>query len=158
MWLTLTLQNPHHYRRIPAKRSFHQWILHTLQYIGTHTDRTVTIARPSHITLRITDDAEIAELNQTYRHKSGPTNILSFPHEAIPGFEADTLGDLVISAPRVAEEAQNHPLRAHWAHLTIHGTLHLLGYDHETEQDAHIMEPLETMLMTQLGFEDPYAQ
>lgn len=152
--LTLSLQNPHRYRRIPAKKSFYHWIKWTLIHAP------ITIKPVVHITLRITDDIELATLNAQYRHKIGPTNILSFPEESIPGFDIDALGDMVISAPRVAAEADpTYPLqhRAHWAHLIIHGTLHLLGYDHETDVDAAIMEPLETHLMIQLGFEDPYA-
>ena len=110
------------------------------------------------LTIRIVDDAESAELNETYRGKQGPTNVLSFPFEAPPGVELPLLGDIVICAPKVVREAleQVKPLEAHWAHLTIHGCLHLLGYDHIEPEEAEAMEALETELLAALGYANPY--
>ncbi|MEZ5589739.1 MAG: rRNA maturation RNase YbeY [Gammaproteobacteria bacterium] len=111
------------------------------------------------LTIRLVDEAESSMLNETYRHKQGPTNVLSFPFEApIPEIDMPLLGDIVICVPVVEHEAaeQNKPLIAHWAHLVIHGVLHLQGYDHQTETEADIMEALEVTLLDQLGFPDPY--
>lgn len=110
------------------------------------------------ISLRIVGLKEGAALNETYRHREGPTNVLSFPVDAAPPMEAPPLGDLVICAPVVWREAreQHKPARAHWAHLTVHGSLHLLGYDHEREDEAEAMERLEREILARLGFPDPY--
>lgn len=114
----------------------------------------------SEIVIRIVDEAESAALNQQYRHKAGPTNILSFPFEAPDGFELDLLGDLVICAPVLAEEAleQNKSLFDHWAHITIHGVLHLLGYDHIEAAEAEEMEALEIKILSQLTINNPYLE
>lgn len=117
-------------------------------------------SRPdAEVTLRLVGEEEGAQLNQTYRHKSGPTNVLSFPFEAPPGVTLPLLGDVVICAPVVAREAreQGKSPPAHWAHLTVHGILHLLGYDHITPQQAEEMESHERAVLAQLGFPDPYA-
>ncbi|MEX0606118.1 MAG: rRNA maturation RNase YbeY [Marinobacter sp.] len=115
-------------------------------------------AHPSEVTLRIVGREESAELNSQYRHKSGPTNVLSFPFEAPAGITVPLAGDLVICAPVVADEAreQSKALVAHWAHMIIHGMLHLQGYDHLSDTDAEIMESLETQLLDGLGFGNPY--
>ncbi|MFO7604462.1 MAG: rRNA maturation RNase YbeY [Gammaproteobacteria bacterium] len=116
------------------------------------------------LTVRIVDRDESAALNQTYRHKAGPTNVLSFPFELPPGLDQDTvadlLGDLVICAPVVAAQAgeQHKSPEAHWAHMVVHGTLHLLGYDHLEPQQAEAMEGLEISILNQLGFANPYAE
>lgn len=110
------------------------------------------------MTVRIVDEAEGTELNQTYRHKSGPTNVLSFPFENPPGVNLPLLGDLVICAPVVEREAQqqNKSIQAHWAHMVVHGTLHLQGYDHTQADDAKAMEQIETDILAVLGFSNPY--
>lgn len=110
------------------------------------------------LTVRITDEAEITDLNRTYRGKDRPTNVLSFPFEAPPGVELPLLGDIIICAAVVADEAheQGKPLEAHWAHMVIHGTLHLLGYDHIEEAEAAAMEGLEIELLAGLGYANPY--
>lgn len=110
------------------------------------------------LTVRIVGIEEIAELNERYRHKTGPTNILSFPFEAPPGVELNLLGDLVVAAPVVASEAQEqHKTEiAHWAHMVVHGTLHLLGYDHQTPAEAEDMEAREIRILQTLGFANPY--
>lgn len=110
------------------------------------------------VTVRIVDEAESRELNLTYRGKDKPTNVLSFPFEAPPGMELPLLGDLVICRQVVEQEAaeQNKPLEAHWAHMVVHGSLHLLGYDHIEDDEAEEMEQLERDIMQELGFADPY--
>jgi probable rRNA maturation factor len=110
------------------------------------------------ITVRIVGEAEMAELNARYRHKTGPTNILSFPFEAPPGVELNLLGDLVVAAPVVQREAreQGKTEAAHWAHMIVHGTLHLLGYDHSQPAEAEDMEAREIRILQQLGYSNPY--
>ena len=111
------------------------------------------------ISVRIVNAAESAELNQHYRGKKGPTNVLSFPAD-IPDFvESSLLGDIVICAAIVRQEAneQHKTLDAHWAHILVHGTLHLLGYDHIEENEAEAMEALETTILTGLNFPPPYS-
>ena len=114
------------------------------------------------MTVRIVEETEICQLNADYRHKNGPTNVLSFPFEAPPGVPADeyesTIGDLVVCASVVEKEAreQGKAVLAHWAHMIVHGTLHLLGYDHQNEQEAFEMESLEVRVLSDLGFSNPY--
>ncbi|ABZ77771.1 protein of unknown function UPF0054 [Shewanella halifaxensis HAW-EB4] len=112
------------------------------------------------LTIRIVDVEESQELNSTYRGKDKPTNVLSFPFEAPPGIELPLLGDLVICAAVVKQEAmdQNKPLIAHWAHMVVHGCLHLLGYDHIDDSEAEEMESLETHLIESLGYINPYKE
>lgn len=115
-------------------------------------------ADASEVTLRLVDDDESRELNHQYRQKGSPTNVLSFPFEAPAGITMPLAGDLVICAPVVAREAaeQGKTLQAHWAHMIIHGMLHLQGYDHIEDTEAEAMEALETRLLATLGFSDPY--
>jgi len=110
------------------------------------------------VTVRIVDEVESEQLNQQYRHKQGPTNVLSFPFESDVAMEVPLLGDIVICAPVVAREAleQHKELFSHWAHMLIHGALHLLGYDHVSDTQADEMEYMEIQLMRQLGFSNPY--
>ena len=110
------------------------------------------------LTLRLVDAAESAKLNAAFRHKSGPTNVLSFPFSAPPGVKTRLLGDLVICAPVVRREAeeQHKDAAAHWAHMVVHGVLHLRGYDHIRHADAQAMEKLETKILARLGYADPY--
>ncbi len=129
----------------------------------TQFDRWVRAALPDtlsqvELTIRLVDVTESAELNETYRHKSGPTNILSFNYDAMPGISQNSLGDLAICAQRVEEEAvaQHKTLKSHFAHLTIHGILHLLGYDHINNDDAITMETLEIKILKELNIENPY--
>lgn len=112
----------------------------------------------SEVTLRLVDEAESRELNHQYRGKDRPTNVLSFPFEAPAGITVPLAGDLVICAPVVAREAteQNKTSEAHWAHMVIHGLLHLQGYDHIEDDDAEVMEALEIRLLAELGYGNPY--
>ena len=111
------------------------------------------------VTIRIVNIDEMTQLNRQFRHKNGPTNVLSFPAPADIKAEAGMLGDIVICADvvnREAEEQHKKP-EAHWAHMTIHGIFHLLGHDHEKDEEAEVMEALEIAVMRSLGFSDPYA-
>ncbi len=112
------------------------------------------------LTVRIVEEQESADLNTTYRRKTGPTNVLSFPFECPPGVALPLLGDVVICAAVVAREAaeQGKPLEAHWAHMVIHGTLHLLGHDHIDAAEAEAMEALEIALLKHLGYDNPYVE
>lgn len=111
------------------------------------------------LTLRLVDSEESHKLNSRFRGKSQPTNVLSFPAELPPGLDIPLLGDVVICAPLVNEEAavQGKSLQAHFAHLVIHGVLHLQGYDHQDDQQAAEMEALEVELLNSLGFANPYT-
>jgi len=133
---------------IPAPDDVRHWV-----------DCALQGRRPAaELAVRIVDEAEITALNRQYRGKDGATNVLSFPFEGMPGVVTEQLGDIVICAPVVAAEAvtQGKSLQAHWAHIVIHGVLHLLGYDHHRDAEAQTMEALETSLLASLGFPDPY--
>ena len=119
-------------------------------------------AAAKEVAIRVVDEAEGRELNRSYRQKDYPTNVLSFPCEGLPGLPADAphgLGDIVICAPVVAREAaeQGKALQDHWAHLVVHGTLHLLGHDHEAPSDAERMEAQEIRILAGFGIENPYT-
>jgi probable rRNA maturation factor len=115
--------------------------------------------RPA-LTVRIVDEAESAELNRTYRKVPGPTNVLSFTFEPPEQVKMSLIGDVVICAPVVEKEAreQNKTVEAHWAHMVVHGALHLLGYDHKREGEAARMESEERRILAGLGFSDPYLR
>ncbi|UCM60684.1 rRNA maturation RNase YbeY [Aeromonas hydrophila] len=133
---------------LPSEAQLQDWLDGTI--LGFQQEAEVTV--------RIVDEAESNELNLTYRGKDKPTNVLSFPFEAPPGLELPLLGDLVICRQVVEREAaeQGKPLMAHWAHMVVHGSLHLLGYDHIEDDEAEEMEALERDIMQELGFADPY--
>jgi probable rRNA maturation factor len=111
------------------------------------------------LSIRIVDTEEGRALNEQFRGSTGATNVLSFPFENESPEPLPLIGDIVICAPVVLKEAseQNKTLHAHWAHMIIHGVLHLLGYDHQNETDANLMESLETEIMQGLGFPPPYS-
>ncbi|MFV0476666.1 MAG: rRNA maturation RNase YbeY [Parahaliea sp.] len=110
------------------------------------------------LTVRIVDSDEMSTLNKQFRNKSGPTNVLSFPADLPPELGLPLLGDIIICAPVVVSEAQEQgkTIRAHWAHMSVHGTLHLLGYDHIKDNEAAAMEALETRILNTLDFPCPY--
>ena len=110
------------------------------------------------ITIRFVSEEESAELNYQYRNKQNSTNILSFPFEVPDEVELNLLGDLIICSDIVKKEAseQKKEELAHWAHMVVHGTLHLLGYDHLTDAEATVMETKEIKILSQLGYSDPY--
>lgn len=136
--------------RVPAASEFRKWVRASL----------ARRRKDAEVSLRIVAEDEIAQLNWRYRHKRGATNVLSFPAELGPGAPTPLLGDVVICAPVVAREAreQHKPPQAHWAHMTVHGTLHLLGFDHLEDAEAEVMETAETEIMARLGFRDPYQE
>ena len=131
---------------IPAPSTLRAWAMAALEG-----------ATPGEITIRVVAEEESAALNGKFRHKPYPTNVLSFPYEAEAPSE-QVLGDLVICAPVVAREAseQNKEPHAHWAHMVVHGVLHLLGHDHIQEEEAERMEAKERQILARLGFPDPY--
>ena len=110
------------------------------------------------VSVRLVDEPEMAALNQNYRDKAGATNVLSFPAEMPAGVTTPLLGDIVICVPVVSREAaeQDKTLDAHWAHMAVHGSLHLLGYDHVDDEEAEVMEALETQILQQLHYNCPY--
>ncbi len=137
---------------LPSEDDFQRWVQAALEGAGRAED--------SELTIRIVEREEITSLNRDYRQKDKPTNVLSFPFEAPPGIELPLLGDIVICADVVRDEALEQGKReeAHWAHMTVHGVLHLLGYDHIDEAEAEAMESLETDILTGLGYMAPYGQ
>ncbi len=141
---------------IPDQAEMESWILTTLS--------TAKAAGDNQLTVRVVDESEIKTLNETYRHKSGVTNVLSFPFEAPPGVPIPLLetllGDIIICAPVVQQEArlQHKQFLHHWAHLIVHGTLHLLGYDHLSEQQAEEMETMEINILVEFGIPNPYRE
>ena len=159
MSVTIDLDKASVERGIPQKKQFRQWAEATLAGM-TEAERPAWLdsAGTRLLSIRVVDAEESAALNSQYRRKQGPTNILSFP---VPpeSRRAGLLGDLAICAPVVAREAreQGKTLQAHWAHMVVHGVLHLLGYDHENDRDAEVMEARETQILAQFGYLDPYA-
>lgn len=123
-------------------------------------EQAVRAALPqAEVTIRIVDEGESQSLNRDYRGKDKPTNVLSFPFDAPPGVEIDLLGDLIVCRQVVEQEAQQQgkALMDHWAHMVVHGSLHLLGYDHIEDDEAEQMEALERELLAAMGVSDPYA-
>ncbi|MCB5301679.1 rRNA maturation RNase YbeY [Yersinia bercovieri] len=133
---------------LPTEADFQQWLEAVLPQFQ----------EVSEVTIRLVDEAESHQLNLTYRGKYKSTNVLSFPFEAPPEIELPLLGDLIICRQVVEQEAveQEKALFAHWAHMVVHGSLHLLGYDHIVDDEAEEMESIETEIMQSLGYPDPY--
>jgi probable rRNA maturation factor len=136
---------------LPSARSFRRWVDAALA--GAKRRKSAELA------IRIVGTREGRHLNRDYRGKDYATNVLSFPTEWPEGVSLPLIGDLAICAPVVAREAaeQGKPANHHWAHMTVHGVLHLLGYDHIEDADAEAMEALETRILAKLGINDPYA-
>ncbi|RJL31184.1 rRNA maturation RNase YbeY [Pectobacterium polaris] len=133
---------------LPEEKDFQRWLEGVLPQFQ----------EVSEVTIRIVDEAESRDLNNTYRGKDKPTNVLSFPFEAPPEVELPLLGDLIICRQVVEREAaeQEKTVEEHWAHMVVHGSLHLLGYDHIEDSEAEEMEALETEIMQSMGYADPY--
>jgi probable rRNA maturation factor len=134
---------------IPSEQQFEHWVRAALPADRANVE----------LTIRIVGTTESQTLNSQYRQKDSPTNVLSFPSDLPPEVDIPLLGDLVICAPVVESEAreQDKSLEAHWAHMVVHGVLHLLGYDHLDDEEAAIMERLEAEILEGLEYVDPYA-
>jgi probable rRNA maturation factor len=135
---------------VPDEDDIRRWMMAALKAGGRLDD--------CEISLRLVDEPEMAQLNSDYRGRKGPTNVLSFASDLPVDLGVPLLGDIVICAPLVRREAteQGKSRTAHWAHLTVHGTLHLLGFDHLEDAEAEAMEHLESQVMLALGFGCPY--
>jgi len=145
----IDIQNASKNDDVPPEPDIRRWVKATLECQSSNLG----------VSIKIVDEPEIRKLNFNFRGKDQATNVLSFPAELPPGTDVPLLGDLAICAPVVSREAaeQNKALCAHWAHMMIHGTLHLLGYDHIDDRDAEHMEHLETKILTNLNFPAPYS-
>ena len=149
--LEIYVQNISSCESVPSPESLKTWVRCAL---GNDRHGTLTV--------RIVDELEGADLNQRYRHAQGATNVLAFPADesVLPLMdELPPVGDLVICAPVLEREAraQGKSLEAHWAHISIHGALHLAGLNHDRDEQAQVMESREIELLESLGFGDPYA-
>ena len=133
---------------VPTKYDFRSWVAAALAPLNQSVE----------LVIRVVDQQESRQLNSRYRGKDKPTNVLSFPFVAPAGVSSHHLGDLVICAPVVKREAreQNKRETDHWAHMVVHGVLHLRGMDHQTEEQANGMEELEKQILARLGIADPY--
>jgi probable rRNA maturation factor len=151
---TLSLQKASTIKSLPTSKDFKTWIATALEVAG--------FKKQCEIAIRLVDEAESHALNLQYRGKDKATNVLSFeselPSEVLDALKREPLGDMVICVPVVLEEAQTQQktATAHWAHLTIHGTLHLLGFDHIEDDEANEMEALEVLALQHLGYANPY--
>ena len=137
---------------VPDKQQVIVWVESLLTAIGYEKAVQVSIC--------VVNKQEIAELNEKYRGKNKATNVLSFPYQSMPGIEVSLLGDIVICAEIVNQEAQQQEksLQQHWAHMIVHGALHLLGYDHIEESDAQQMESVEIEVLSKFGISNPYGE
>ena len=151
MQLSLEVQNTIECKALPTKAQMCEWVKMALTMAGYRSPS-------AEITVRIVSQTESEHLNSEYRNKNKPTNILSFPFEAPPQVTCDLLGDLVICFQVVEQEAieQSKSFQNHWAHLLVHGTLHLLGFDHIEEEEAEEMEGLEISILESLEIKNPY--
>jgi len=147
MMIEVEIQKASSSSTVPSELKFRQWVTAALHEFGD-----------AELVVRIVDRDESQQLNARFRSRETATNVLSFPAELPEEVDLPLLGDVVICAPLVEQEAQeqNKLPESHWAHLTIHGILHLLGYDHQTEEEAARMESLEISLLQSLDFRDPY--
>ncbi|KGK01016.1 rRNA maturation RNase YbeY [Thalassotalea sp. ND16A] len=146
--ITVDLQIACDNKQLPTSEQFQLWAETALQ----------PYEKSFELTIRVVEQSESQQLNHQYRGKDKSTNVLSFPFEVPEGIELDLLGDLIVCADVVEFEAkdQNKEVFAHWAHMIIHGCLHLLGYDHITSDEADEMEAIEIRLLAELGHSDPY--
>ncbi|MCB1826884.1 MAG: rRNA maturation RNase YbeY [Coxiellaceae bacterium] len=152
MTLKAVIQNDLTLPCIPDPKQFQLWVNAAVKYVENQIPKNI-----NEVCIRIVDRIESAELNRTFREKEGPTNVLSF---ADLDLEDESLGDLAICAELVASEAENLgiAIKDHWAHLTVHGILHLLNYDHINDQDAEEMEALEIKILKTLDIDNPYEE
>ena len=163
--IDLDVQNPYEYTSIPKETELQEWVSEAIQG-NTHTEHDLSLV------IRFVNEEEGKTLNRAYRHKEYATNVLSFPFEE-PEFTTEIselgeafsqhlqqqhLGDVVLCEQVVKAEAneQNKTLKQHWAHMIVHGVLHLQGYDHLNDEEANLMESLEVSILKKLGFDNPY--
>lgn len=153
--LDLVVQNDDNVADVPSEADFLRWAEAAL----AGADVELELDEPYELTIRIVSPDESQQLNRDYRGKDYATNVLSFPFEAPPDVDVAILGDLAICADVVKKEAdeQKKEVLAHWAHMVIHGTLHLLEYDHIEDDEAEQMEALEIELLAGFGIADPYG-
>ncbi len=153
MILTIDVENASDNDDVPDDPDIRSWVAAALSHPGLNLRRT-----EAELSVRIVNETESRALNHRYRQQDKATNILSFPADLPLEPELPLLGDLVICAPVVEKEArqQHKNPQAHWAHMLVHGTLHLLGYDHIRDAEAEVMENLETEIVSGLGFPPPY--
>ena len=156
--VTIDVQIASSVESIPDEKSIHSWIEEVISNSGGADDSSCEIS------VRIVDEEEGRALNKQYREQDKATNVLSFPavgvgESGLPPELSQALGDIVICGPVVEREAaeQGKEVASHWAHLLVHGTLHLLGYDHEADVDANVMEKLEAKILAARGIADPYT-
>ncbi|MAT95057.1 MAG: rRNA maturation RNase YbeY [Halioglobus sp.] len=144
---------------VPAEDDLRGWVAAAVDGAPRLRGKQPDPGADMEIAVRLVDSQEMTRLNSAYRGANGPTNVLSFPAELPPELRQPLLGDIVICAPVVRAQArqQGKALQAHWAHMAVHGTLHLLGYDHIEEADATVMESLETTILGRLDFDCPYG-
>lgn len=154
--LELDLQvalNPGADNYIPEAEELSHWITQALLKVGYDKLN-------ASISLRVVEEKEITSLNKTYRNIDKPTNVLSFPYDALPDVDINFLGDIVVCASVLQNEAseQSKSVEQHWAHIIIHGVLHLLGYDHIEDEQAEKMESMEIEILSTLGIPNPYGE
>ncbi len=149
----IVIQRVVSFKLTPRINLLRQWALAALT--ACHT-------QPAEVTIRLVDIKEMSDLNARYRHRAGPTNVLSFPFENDSEYKLPLpiLGDIAICAEVVNEEAeaQRKSVQAHWAHIIVHGIFHLAGYDHQHKSDAAIMEAKEIEILATFGFPNPYLE
>lgn len=147
---TIDIQIATNYPTLPTESELEEWVNAVLSSEGTQ----------GAICIRFADETEIQTLNREYRDKDKPTNVLSFPFEVPEGIEDDQLGDIIICPSVIEREAkeQSKALNDHFAHMLVHGTLHLLGYDHLEDQEAQDMEAKEIQILAALNIENPYGE
>lgn len=128
------------------------------ELLQTWADAAYLDAEPAVVSVLVTTMTEIRELNKQYRNKDKTTNVLSFPIQSPEEIDVVLLGDIVLCARVIKQEAsqQSKSEESHWAHMIVHSVLHLQGYDHVNDDDAEVMEKLEIKILQQLGFENPY--
>jgi len=146
---------------VPGDKIFQQWVIATLYFL---IEAKLLTNQNFELSILVVDKVDSQQFNDQYRHKKQPTNVLSFPFETpevLKQYQAtNILGDLVICAPIIELESrqQNKTSEAHWAHMLVHGVLHLLGYDHINKKDATIMEALEVKILSKLNYQNPYME
>lgn len=147
---TVDIQTNSESKQLPSKVHFQRWIDAVLN----------DVTQDSEVVIRIIDEEEMVQFNEQYRKKTDSTNILSFPFETPDNIDSHLLGDLLVCAPVVEKESkqQNKKLKHHWAHLIVHGTLHLLGYDHIDDVEAEEMETLEIKILKTIKIDNPYQE